>query len=83
MWNKSSSCTTPFEGISAAGIYAYRTTFDLDLPSNVDTPIALKIARTPSSSYRSVIYINGWQFGRFSSKDGPQEVFPVRGIDVA
>ena len=43
----------------------------------MDTPVALKIARTPTSSYRSVIYVNGWQFGRFNSRDGPQEVFAV------
>ncbi len=39
--------------------------------------MALQIERTPTSSYRSVIYINGWQFGRFNSRDGPQEIFPV------
>ena len=72
-----SSSSTPYTGISTAGIRAYRTTFDLSLPTNVDIPIALKFTRTPSSSYRSVVYINGWQFGRFNSKDGPQEIFPV------
>lgn len=75
-WNASLSCT-PYTGIAQAGIQAYRTTFDLSLPTDVDSPISLKFTRTPTSSYRSVIYINGWQFGRFNSKDGPQELFPV------
>ncbi|KAI0821239.1 glycoside hydrolase family 35 protein [Irpex lacteus] len=75
-WNVSSS-STPYTGISSAGIRAYRTSFNLSLPANADIPIALKFTRTPSSSYRSVVYINGWQFGRFSSKDGPQEIFPL------
>jgi hypothetical protein len=79
VWRQSAACS-PLEGLSAAGIHAYRTTFALDLPSDVDTPIALKFTRTPAGSYRSVIYINGWQFGRFSSRDGPQEVFPVRAV---
>ncbi|EKM53444.1 glycoside hydrolase family 35 protein [Phanerochaete carnosa HHB-10118-sp] len=73
-WKQSRSCT-PYIGISGAGIQAYRTTFSLDLPYEIDTPIALKITRTPTSSYRSIIHINGWQFGRFNSKDGPQELF--------
>jgi hypothetical protein len=75
-WASSKSCT-PYTGISKAGIQAYRTNFDLNIPENMDVPIALKFERTPSSSYRSVVYINGWQFGRFSSKDGPQETFAV------
>ncbi|GJE91462.1 glycoside hydrolase family 35 protein [Phanerochaete sordida] len=73
----SSRACTPYEGIASAGIYAYRTTFALDLPPDADTPVALKITRTPANSYRSVVYINGWQFGRFNSRDGPQEVFPL------
>ncbi|KAI0783038.1 glycoside hydrolase superfamily [Abortiporus biennis] len=71
-----SSCT-PLNGITSAGIRAYKTSFNLDIPTNVDAPVALQFTRTPSSSYRSVIYINGWQFGRFNSKDGPQTVFPL------
>lgn len=80
-WRKStsSSSCTPFDGITAAGIAAYRTSFELDLPTDVDVPLALKIERTPEINYRSVIYVNGWQFGRFNSKDGPQTIFPVRG----
>ncbi|KIP05238.1 glycoside hydrolase family 35 protein [Phlebiopsis gigantea 11061_1 CR5-6] len=75
-WIQSANCT-PYTGITAAGIQAYRTTFTLNLPTNVDAPVALKITRTPTSSYRSLIYVNGWQFGRFNSRDGPQEIFPL------
>ncbi|KDQ55125.1 glycoside hydrolase family 35 protein [Jaapia argillacea MUCL 33604] len=75
-WNTSASCT-PYSGITSAGIQAYRTTFNLDLPPNTDIPISLEFVRTPSSSYRTVIYINGWQFGKFNSRDGPQTSFPL------
>lgn len=79
-WNKSTSesVCTPYAGLTSAGIKAYHTTFNLNIPAGVDIPIALKFERTPTSSYRSVIYINGWQFGRFNSRDGPQTLFPVR-----
>ncbi|KAI0688987.1 glycoside hydrolase family 35 protein [Cytidiella melzeri] len=73
----SSQPCTPYTGISKAGIQAFRTTFNLSLPATADVPVALKFTRTPSSSYRSVVYVNGWQFGRFNSRDGPQEVFPL------
>lgn len=78
-WTTSSKDATcsPLSGITSAGIKAYRTTFNLNLPFNSDIPIALQFERTPTSSYRSVIYVNGWQFGRFNSRDGPQTVFPV------
>ncbi|HEV7738668.1 MAG TPA: beta galactosidase jelly roll domain-containing protein [Chlamydiales bacterium] len=76
-WLSDDSCNPLKQGISQAGIKAYRATFELNLPVGSDLPLALKFTRTPSSRYRSVIFINGWQFGRFSSADGPQTVFPV------
>ncbi|TDL23060.1 glycoside hydrolase family 35 protein [Rickenella mellea] len=75
--SKTDSTCSPTVGITTAGIKAYRTTFNLNFPANSDIPIALKFTRTPTSSYRTIIYINGWQFGRFSSKDGPQTLFPL------
>ncbi|EPQ55007.1 hypothetical protein GLOTRDRAFT_111095 [Gloeophyllum trabeum ATCC 11539] len=78
-WNKSTSdaSCTPYDGMTSAGIRAYRTSFNLNLPEGSDVPVALQFERTPSSSYRSVVYINGWQFGRFNSRDGPQTSFPL------
>ena len=73
-WNNS----TPFDGISSAGVQVYRTNFTLDIPSNVDMPLGFQFTPTPSSNYRSLLYVNGWQFGRFVSNLGPQTVFPVR-----
>ncbi|CAL1711293.1 unnamed protein product [Somion occarium] len=78
-WTRSTTSApcTPYTGLTSAGIKAYRTTFSLDIPAGSDIPIALQFERTPTSSYRTVIYINGWQFGRFNSRDGPQTVFPL------
>lgn len=51
---------------------AYRTTFSLDLPTDADIPVALKFTPTTNAStnttsnYRAMIYINGWQFGRYA-----------------
>ncbi|TFK51150.1 hypothetical protein OE88DRAFT_1630669 [Heliocybe sulcata] len=78
-WSKSTTeapCT-PYDGITSAGIHAYRTTFELDVPEGSDIPVSLQFERTADSSYRSLFYINGWQFGRFNSRDGPQTSFPL------
>lgn len=69
--------STPFSGISHAGIQAYRTSFELNIPSSIDASLALKFTSTPASRYRAIFYVNGWQFGRFSSNLGPQSIFPV------
>jgi len=49
----------------------------LSIPSGLDASLGLHFVRTPSSNYRSLIFVNGWQFGKFISNFGPQTVFPV------
>ncbi|KAG8687962.1 hypothetical protein FRC08_011692, partial [Ceratobasidium sp. 394] len=78
-WNSSktdASCT-PFAGIGKAGIKAYKTKFTLNIDKATDVPVAFKFTRTPSSNYRVMLYVNGWQFGRFTSNFGPQTVYPI------
>lgn len=53
----------------------YRTTFTLHLPKDQDVPIALKIKDSPKKHYRALIFINGWQFGRYVNDLGPQHRF--------
>ncbi|KIJ53629.1 glycoside hydrolase family 35 protein [Sphaerobolus stellatus SS14] len=69
--------STPFQGISHPGVQVYRTSFTLNIPSDLDVPLALQFTPSPSSNYRAVIYVNGWQFGRFASSLGPQKTFPI------
>ncbi|KIJ24287.1 glycoside hydrolase family 35 protein [Sphaerobolus stellatus SS14] len=76
-WSSGASCNPLTTGLSAAGIKAFRTSFNLNLPVGSDIPVALNFTRIPSSRHRSAIFINGWQFGRFSSADGPQTLFPL------
>ncbi|KAG8727773.1 hypothetical protein FRC10_005653, partial [Ceratobasidium sp. 414] len=78
-WNSSktdASCT-PFAGIGNAGIKAYKTKFTLNMDQATDASIAFRFERTPSSNYRVMLYVNGWQFGRFTSNFGPQTVYPI------
>ncbi|KAJ6608888.1 putative beta-galactosidase, partial [Mycena sp. CBHHK59/15] len=73
-WNQ--SCT-PYQGSLKAGVIAYRTTFDLDLPMGADIPLAFDFALDTVAPYRTLIYVNGWQFGRFISSLGPQISYPI------
>lgn len=56
--------SSPFTGISKPGIQAYRTKFNLGIPTGTDVPLALKFSQTPGSNYRAIIYVNGWQVCR-------------------
>ncbi|KAJ1308106.1 hypothetical protein OPQ81_002169 [Rhizoctonia solani] len=76
IWNSGSSCT-PFVGINKAGVTAYKAKFSLNVTETTDITISFKFTRTPTSNYRSMLYVNGWQFGRFSSNYGPQTRFPI------
>ncbi|KAG8817311.1 hypothetical protein FRC17_011287 [Serendipita sp. 399] len=69
------SCS-PFTGRSSAGITVYRTEFDLDIPANADVPLAFDF-ELDTAAYRSLIWVNGWQFGRFASTLGPQTSYPI------
>lgn len=68
----------PSEAVSGAGVTFYTTEVDLDLPEGYDIPLAIKFDidafTTPT---RIQIFVNGYQFGKFTSHIGPQWRFPV------
>ncbi|PFH45542.1 glycoside hydrolase family 35 protein [Amanita thiersii Skay4041] len=68
---------SPFQGINHPGVVAYRTTFELDLPAGSDIPLAFDFVLDSDSPHRVLIYVNGWQFGRFVSTLGPQTSYPI------
>jgi beta-galactosidase GanA len=59
------------------GVSWYRTTVALDLPKGQDTSVGLKITDDPSRHYRALIFVNGWQLGRYINDTGPQHDFPI------
>lgn len=77
-----STGTSPYAGISSAGVAYYTTKFTLSLPSDTwDIPLSLAFANDTTaaagSPYRALIFVNGFQFGRYTSNVGPQTDFPV------
>ncbi|KAF9268257.1 glycoside hydrolase family 35 protein [Marasmius fiardii PR-910] len=73
-WNSSE----PTDGISQAGVAFYRTTFDLNIPDGLDYPLSLVISNsTTNPHFRSKLYVNGYQYGKYVNHIGPQTSFPV------
>ncbi|TFK43322.1 glycoside hydrolase family 35 protein [Crucibulum laeve] len=68
----------PTTGISKAGVSFFRTTFNLNIPKGVDYPLALVVTNsTTNPHFRSQLYVNGYQFGKYINHIGPQKSFPV------
>lgn len=69
----------PTDGITAAGIAFYSTTFDLDFPKGYDIPLSFTFtnASEPSPNYRVQLFVNGYQFGKYVNQIGPQTAYPV------
>jgi beta-galactosidase GanA len=55
----------------------YRTTFDLHLPASQDVPLGIRFTAEPARHYRALVFVNGWQIGRYINDVGPQVSFPV------
>ncbi|CAE6427460.1 unnamed protein product [Rhizoctonia solani] len=74
----STGCS-PSAGITLdrAGTTAYKTKLTLDIDKHADVPLAFRFERTLGKSYRVMVYVSGWQFGKFVSNFGPQTVYPV------
>src|SRR5207248_1829475 len=60
-----------------AGVAWYRSTVTLKLLANQDTPLALSIADSASRHYSALLFVNGWQVGRYVNDVGPQHLFPI------
>ena len=43
--------------------------FNLDFPSQLDVPLAFDLELDKVAPHRVLIYVNGWQFGRYDPLD--------------
>jgi beta-galactosidase GanA len=59
------------------GVRWYRTGFHLHLPANQDVPLGVTFTDDASRHYRALLFVNGWQLGRYVNDVGPQHSFPV------
>ncbi|KAF2094930.1 beta-galactosidase [Rhizodiscina lignyota] len=74
----------PLKGITSPGVAFYTTSFSLDMPSGYDIPLSFTFnngsatdAAGRSLAYRAILYVNGYQFGKYVHNVGPQDTYPV------
>jgi beta-galactosidase GanA len=53
------------ETTARSGVSWYRTTFNLKIPKNHDVPLGIQFNNGTSERYRALLFINGWQFGKY------------------
>lgn len=79
--NKEWAEGNPEKGIDKPGIAFYQTSFDLDLPKNYDIALSFVFGNTTIDNdvadYRAQLWVNGYQFGKYTNNVGPQSEFPV------
>ncbi|EGO61409.1 hypothetical protein NEUTE1DRAFT_77416 [Neurospora tetrasperma FGSC 2508] len=75
----SPSTTSPAQGFTGATIRFYRTSLPLDVPKGVDASFAFKFTPVDTSNlnYRTFLYVNGYQYGRYYPSIASENVFPV------
>lgn len=61
---------SPMQGLDEPGIAFYSASFYLDMPRGYDVPLSFVFANSSSTTsppaFRAQLYVNGWQFGKYS-----------------
>ncbi|KAI8137253.1 glycoside hydrolase superfamily [Fennellomyces sp. T-0311] len=55
-----------------SGVSWYRTSFDVSIPEGYDVPMSLVFDDDTDARYRAIIFVNGWNLGRYANDLGPQ-----------
>ncbi|KAI9275687.1 glycoside hydrolase superfamily [Phascolomyces articulosus] len=63
------------ENKNRTGVSWYRTTFDVIIPDGYEVPMSLRYVDDTKTRYRSLLFLNGWQLGRYANDLGPQTQF--------
>lgn len=69
--------STPQAGLDAAGIRFYTATFALDIDEDLDVPLGVELSAPAGTVARVMLWVNGYQYGKYEPHLGPQTRFPV------
>jgi beta-galactosidase GanA len=70
-----SRIASPAAGSLAPGVTWYRDTFRLDLPRDQDVSVGLRFGGDTTRPYRVLIFLYGWNIGKYVNDLGPQRDF--------
>jgi hypothetical protein len=73
-WSSASPVTS---GVNGAGIRWFTTTFSLDIDSDLDVPIGVELGAPAGTVARVLLFVNGYQYGKYVPHIGPQTRFPI------
>lgn len=69
--------SSPAAGLASSGIRFYTTTVHLNIDSDLDAPLGIELTAPAGTVARVMIWINGYQYGKYVPHIGPQTKFPV------
>lgn len=69
----------PRDGFAGAGVRFYRGTLPLDVLRGVDVSLAFRFRPQDGDKlgYRVLLFVNGWQYGRYYPSIASEDTFPV------
>lgn len=71
------SDSTPFDGLDKSGIQFYLTDFSLDIDEDLDVPLGVEFSAASGTVARVMLWVNGYQYGKYVPQLGPQTRFPI------
>jgi hypothetical protein len=73
-WSSASPVTS---GVNGTGIRWFTSTFSLNIDSDLDVPIGVELGAPPGTVARVLLFVNGYQYGKYVPHIGPQTRFPI------
>jgi len=73
-WESASPVT---DGVKGAGIRWFTTSFSLAVDGDLDVPVGIELGAAKGTVARVLIFVNGYQYGKYVPHIGPQTRFPI------
>jgi hypothetical protein len=71
------SATPVTSGVNGTGIRWFTTNFNLSIDSDLDVPIGVELGAPAGTVARVLLFVNGYQYGKYVPHIGPQTRFPI------
>ncbi|KAK3941395.1 family 35 glycosyl hydrolase [Diplogelasinospora grovesii] len=63
--------------VSGAGVRVFRTVVPLHVPDGLDVSVSFRLTSGANTTLRALLFVNGYQYGRFNPYIGHQIDYPV------